>query len=146
MNPDNPGERSFNSGGVAHHIDDVTGHNRLRAKLAGSGAGEKALLLGVLLQNHPVAATVHRDDETILRILVLGAIFRAGFASTLAGSNSGLIPFVALEIVLNHGAADSTRLAQSSGNSGSVLPVLEMSSTTTPLTPSPRRAPEVAMR
>ena len=130
---------SVASGQIADHVDVVTDHDRGAAQFPGPHGRDPAI--GVSAQHASPAAAVDADHHRGFGVGVLGTSLGArSRAPAGADLDVGLVVIAGLQPV------DSSIRAHSCGNSGSVLAVEPMSSTSTPATRSPTIAPAIAIR
>lgn len=147
-------ERSRFPAAIAHQRHLVTRHDRY-AKVTGTGGQKDPLCRGSRRNEHLKPAPGHAEDPSGEGIAVSGADLCPGTRAERVRPNAHIrLVEVVLAFVVGRGpgpepghtGSSARSRRQSDGNSGKVLLVQPMSSTTTPGTARPRIAPEVAIR
>ena len=139
------GQRVDGAAQVADECDAVTDHDTLAPELTClDGVG-----LHVRVVRSPrhdrVAAAVDGDHEAGVRVVVAGAFLAAGSGLAALGTYADVV-LVELAASGTHAARPPTSEVHMGTKSGSVLPVVATSTTSTPGTTRPRTAAAVAMR
>ena len=128
---------------VADHVDLVADHDRCTAEFTGPHGGHQPIRIPA--EHDAPAAAVDRHHHARLGVGVLGANLGARTrAPTGTDLDVGLVVLACAQA--DPSMSDPSMSDHNRGNSGSVLAVVPMSSTVTPLTRRPTIAPAIAIR